>query len=236
MKIWGFLSCNLVIIEHHLRPNDTLSREVKREHVQPISESIIINMNIIQEALQKEVLEVKRNLTPVEKICPFFEWDGFSDNIMKDMGFKITNLVMSITKEKWICISVDWKLEDEKDRGYMVKYPKFNGSKYSMGGGNDEVSVEFFFSEIESAPEAYRAEYTDIERTYNGFGKVSFEIGIQIDQDYYDQNENNDPRIGYEYGYSVNTKYGVMVYFKPNGFGLTDKVLFEYNADDENLS
>lgn len=185
-------------------------------------------MNIIQEALKQSVVAAQKNVAPVEYIKPFFEWDSFSDEIMEKMGFKITRLCMSITKEKWLCVSADWKLEDEKDRGYMIKYPVEKG--YSFGG-NDEVAVHFFFSEIESDPEAYRADYNDTERKYNGFGKVSFDLGIQIDPDYYEKN--NHPQIGYDYAYSQNTKYGVCIYFKPCDFGLTDRILFKYDEDEE---
>lgn len=186
-------------------------------------------MNIIQEALKQSVVATQKNLAPVEHIKPFFEWDSFSDEIMEKMGFKITRLIMSLTKEKWLCVSADWKLEDEQDRGYMVKYPKENGNSSSW----DEQHVEFFFSEIESDPEAYRASYSDTERFYNGFGKVSFELGIQINPDYYEKN--NHPQIGYEYAYSQNTKYGVCVYFKPCDFGLTDRILFKYDEDEEKV-
>jgi hypothetical protein len=179
-------------------------------------------MNIIHEFLQKEIVasQSDKNIIPVELIHPYFEWDVWSKEIMEKMGFKITRFCMSITKEKWLCVSVDWKLEDEKDRGYMVKYPKEGG----RGFGQDDVHVEFFFSDIENDPESYRADYSDIEREYNGFGKVSFDVGIEI-------HEEEWPVLGYDYAYSQNTKYGVCVYFKPYNFGLTDRILVEYNED-----
>lgn len=187
-------------------------------------------MNIIHEFLQKEIVasQSDKNIVPVESIHPFFEWDVWSKDIMDAMGFKITRFCMSITKEKWLCISVDWKLEDEKDRGYMVKYPKENG--YSFGP-SDEINVNFFFSDIENDPEADRFEYSDIERRYNGFGKVGFEIGLEISEE--DLDKYKWPVLGYDYAYSQNTKYGVCVYFKPSDFGLTDRVLVEFDEDNK---
>lgn len=187
-------------------------------------------MNIIGEFLQKEVIASHSGSTviPVESIHPFFEWDVWSKDIMDAMGFKITRFCMSITKEKWLCVSVDWKLEDEKDRGYMVKYPKEDG--YSFGPC-EEIAVEFFFSEIENDPEAPRFDYSDIERQYNGFGKVKFEIGIEIPEE--EAAKHKDSILGYNYAYSQNTKYGVCVYFKPSDFGLTDRVLVEFDEDKE---
>lgn len=186
-------------------------------------------MNIIHEFLQKEIINSQsdKNIVPVELIHPYFEWDVWSKDIMDKMGFKITRFVMSITKEKWLCVSVDWKLEDEKDRGYLVKYPKEGG----RGFGQDDIHVEFFFSDIENDPEADRFGYSDIERKYNGFGKVSFDIGLQIFEE--DLDKYKWPVLGYDYAYSQNTKYGVCVYFKPSDFGLTDRILAKWDKNDK---
>lgn len=170
-------------------------------------------------------------IVPVESIHPFFEWDIDSKDIMeKEMGFVITHFSMQLTKENWLIINASWKLNDEKDRGYLIKYPRFNGHSTTSGGGTDEVSASFFFPEIEADEEALRFGYSDNERRYNGFGKVEFSIGIEVIEEEFKKYE--WPVLGYDYAYSQNTKYGVAVYFKPGEFGEIVKTLVEYNEDD----
>jgi hypothetical protein len=170
-------------------------------------------------------------IIPVESIHPFFEWDADSKEIMeKDMGFVITHFSMQITKENWLIVNASWKLNDEKDRGYLIKYPRFNGHSSTYGGGTDEVAVNFFFPEIEADEEALRFDYDEKERRYNGFGKVGFSIGIEVEEEEFKKYK--WPVLGYEYAYSQNAKYGVSVYFNPRDFGEIERTLVEYDEDD----
>jgi hypothetical protein len=171
--------------------------------------------------------EITQVIVPVEAIHPFFEWDADSKDIMEtQMGFVITHFSMRLTKENWLIVSAGWKLNDEKDRGYMIKYPVYNG----RGFGSDDVHANFFFPEIEADEDALRFDYSDIERRYNGFGKVGFTIGIEVEEK--DFEKYKWPVLGYDYAYSENTKYGVAVYFSPKDFGQTEKILVEYIEDD----
>jgi hypothetical protein len=171
---------------------------------------------------------MNKQIVPVESIRPFFKWNVWSKDIMDSMGFEITRMVFSLTKEKWLTLSLDWTMPNEE---YKVKYAKLVGTAYELGGGNDAVVVSLFFSEIEADPEAYRADYNDTERNYNGFGKVCFDAGIEIEEN--EAKKHEYPTLDYEYAYFVNTKYGVVIYFKPRDFGDTEKVLVKYKKEEK---
>jgi hypothetical protein len=113
---------------------------------------------------------------------------------------------------------------------YKFKYPIFEGNSSSFSWGHEARDIRFFFPDIEADEEALRFDYADVERRYNGFGKLGFSVGI----------ENVAPKIspknpitlGYRHAYHENLKYGIAVYFSPNNFGETEKVLYEYRDEE----
>lgn len=179
-------------------------------------------------------------IADIKHLRPFFEFDSFSEEIMESYGFEVTNLKMvSENHGDRLIITVDWYIPQWKsvpageDFGPKtpsgdfpdVKWCKENGH---MSSGGHELAIHFFFSCLDCEDKEYFG-YSDEARAYNGFGKIGFDVGLQIVKES-PAWQSNYPELGYSYSHSCRTKYGVVVYFdkkRPND-PKPEEVLFHY--------
>lgn len=179
---------------------------------------------------------------PITDLYPFFEFDVFSEKIMENYGFVVTNFKMiSENHGDRIIITADWNIPqwsgndipEGEDFGPKTPSGDFPNVKYCrkngyMSSGGHQLAIDFFFPDLE-APEKSTYGYSDTERKYNGFGKISFDIGLAIIPES-EVWKSNCPELGYNYSHSLITKYGVVVYFdkKRPGEPKPERVLFHY--------
>ena len=155
----------------------------------------------------------------LDNVQPFLRFLSPDDaDVMKKMGFRLTRLSMDKTVENWLIANIDWTA-DEGD-AWKTKYPTENGSGSSYYA---EYGC-FSFMEVESP----YGENLGIESKHSHIGKVWFEAGIEF------ENEDSEKQISeyWEYTYSVNTKYGICLYFKPAGFGKIETRLVNHKRED----
>ncbi len=141
------------------------------------------------------------------KVTSIIEISSLSENFAKKIGFKITDWALFETKEKWICLQINWTAHD--DWLGKVKYVRDGGSG-SRGNCNKFQIFEFHVN--------HRYSFHGVKRT------KSFELEAGISW------ERNPDK--YDLSHFINTKYGVLLYFSPRKFGASLKTLDSWRDEE----
>lgn len=157
-------------------------------------------------------------------IHPFAEVGVYSKYPLENrLGFHFTALHLDRTKEGWLRLYCTWSQNNEKAKG-RTKYAMFDGS-----GGICGVTSEVMlcFNSIKSTSRKM------------SFGKekgenwpASITLGIQL-CDAKGQYNGSEKNLGYSYKFFENLKYGVLVWFAPEGWNNAERDVPLFQWDKE---
>lgn len=153
---------------------------------------------------------MKHNRSP--KIHPIAAADSLSEDALNALGFHFTSIYLDRNKAGWLRLCVDWASTGPDE--YRFKYPVRGCTRSSHGIGRQSSSVELTFPDV-PAPYHTVNENRPMDPDHYGDAHVAtIEVGIEIRTGY----RKNPPSLGYSYTYHDCTKYGVAVYFAPDGW------------------
>lgn len=146
------------------------------------------------------------------KFHPIAAADTLSQDALDALGFHFTYIHLDKNSAGWLRLSVGWTAEG--NHRYRFKYPDRGCTGSSSGWGRQSSYVELTFPEV---PAPYHM--VDKDRPMDPYPAgdrhvATIEVGIQIRTGHL----RNPPRLGYDYTYHDCTKYGVAVYFAPDGW------------------
>lgn len=153
------------------------------------------------------------------------EITSLSDRALAAIGFRFMEVSLSRTEENWLVLQVDWEVSDPAAR-WKTKYTNDGGTGSSSGGGSQTSYVELEFPHV---PAPYYSPGSTLfsSADYAEQHKASIEVGIGIRTG----RQLNPTRLGYRYQFHDQTKWGVVVWYSPDGWASeTYKPLFTWRG------